>query len=510
MITSGISCKFPKYDKNYEILASIRLYQFLTNENGQYKDPKPSKHALYRLKLKGLDMMITDETNKFIGLSFEKLISAMNYFKLSFNLYHDSEIVLSNVSTDCECDIALITKSENEIEKLYIATSKYDIHYIPEGLKISGKKTNEDSSYITKLGSLIDQELSPDPLEENDVNLRNVEENFKINLEVWEKRQISTYEKSYTCIYKGTRYENSLKFHYVDGWGKLIFIVNENEYFKTFYKCPNKKFKCFYTTNSKFNFDRHFKVCIDPKTIDAICTQKEYGSDLHPLARLICDGILSQEPEMNNFVFFDIESLVVKSPVISNKTDILATHKLLSISATASLRGKFITKTWVIDDSDEKSEIKIVDKFIDFLTWADDTAEPDPEVLKSMKILDQKIEYENERLESLDQYNSPKLCKLKKLIKDLEKYLNLNVFGYNSSKYDLQILMARIIQSLEKRNLISGTKDSGIKILKKGSAYFSVMYANIHFKDLMAFTSPMSLDKYLKTWTSNENKLVSC
>ena len=98
---------------------------------------------------------------------------------------------------------------------------------IPFALKISGKKTNEDSSYITKLGSLIDQELSPDPLEENDVNLRNVEENFKINLEVWEKRQISTYEKSYTCIYKGTRYENSLKFHYVDGWGKLIFIVNE-------------------------------------------------------------------------------------------------------------------------------------------------------------------------------------------------------------------------------------------------------------------------------------------
>ena len=64
------------------------------------------------------------------------------------------------------------------------------------------------------------------------------------------------------------------------------------------------------------------------------------------------------------------------------------------------------------------------------------------------------------------------------------------------------------MQTLETREYISPTFNSGIKILKKGTAYFSVQFCNIHFKDLMAFTCPMSLDKYLKTWTATENKMV--
>ena len=47
-----------------------------------------------------------------------------------------------------------------------------------------------------------------------------------------------------------------------------------------------------------------------------------------------------------------------------------------------------------------------------------------------------------------------------------------------------------------------------INILKKGTAYFSLNIGRLHFKDLLNFTCRMSLDRYLKTWTSDCIKLV--
>lgn len=150
-----------------------------------------------------------------------------------------------------------------------------------------------------------------------------------------------------------------------------------------------------------------------------------------------------------------------------------------------------------------------MEKFLDFILWAEDSAEPDPIVTRSIDDFKTKIDMEKERLESIGQEMSPKLSLLRSQKNSLQKYLELNVFGYNSSKYDLQILMTKIMQALENRKLIVPGKESMIKILKKGTAYFSLQFHNIHFKDLMAFTCPMSLDKYLKTWTSTENKLVN-
>ena len=47
-----------------------------------------------------------------------------------------------------------------------------------------------------------------------------------------------------------------------------------------------------------------------------------------------------------------------------------------------------------------------------------------------------------------------------------------------------------------------------MKILKKTTKYFSIRFEGLHFKDLLNFTCPMSLDKYLKTWTTNFSKLT--
>ena len=131
-----------------------------------------------------------------------------------------------------------------------------------------------------------------------------------------------------------------------------------------------------------------------------------------------------------------------------------------------------------------------MEKFLDFILWAEDSAEPDPIVTRSIDDFKTKIDMEKERLESIGQEMSPKLSLLRSQKNSLQKYLEL-------------------MQALENRKLIVPGKESMIKILKKSTAYFSLQFHNIHFKDLMAFTCPMSLDKYLKTWTSTENKLVN-
>ena len=58
----------------------------------------------------------------------------------------------------------------------------------------------------------------------------------------------------------------------------------------------------------------------------------------------------------------------------------------------------------------------------------------------------------------------------------------------------------------------------GIKIstVKKGSKYFSLKLdqkyedrtASICFKDIMNFTSPMTMDTYVKSWTGKQSKLI--
>ena len=201
---------------------------------------------------------------------------------------------------------------------------------------------------------------------------------------------------------------------------------------------------------------------------------------------------------MDFFVFFDIESLCVKDWKVVGKSEILQTHKLLSLSANAYLHGTHITKTWVVENDSDEAEQKIVAKFLDFLFDIEKRIIPNAQVEDSLDFLT----FEYEELKA-DFARYPKLAKISNTKRMLNKYKELNVFGYNSGRYDLQILMQYILAELENR----GEKYS-TSLTKKGSNYFSVRIGNLHFKDLLSFTSPMPLEKYLKTWTSTESKNV--
>ena len=160
----------------------------------------------------------------------------------------------------------------------------------------------------------------------------------------------------------------------------------------------------------------------------------------------------------------------------------------------------------VIDDSSRASELKIVDSFVDFILHVDQQRVLPEEVEDALLHLEHLIWSEEEELGDIE--TSPYLTQLKQAESYLKKYSELNVFGYNSSRYDLTILMGYIIESLERRQIVTDLR-SGLQILKKGSAYFTLKFGNIIFKDLMNFTCPMNLDKYMKTWLGHSQKQVN-
>ena len=78
-----------------------------------------------------------------------------------------------------------------------------------------------------------------------------------------------------------------------------------------------------------------------------------------------------------------------------------------------------------------------------------------------------------------------------------------------SGKYDLKVILA---------DMYMYCKANGIKIspIKKGTCYFTLKMTRwfedrkqvIVFKDLLNFTSPMSMDQYLQTWNGFKSKLI--
>ena len=111
-----------------------------------------------------------------------------------------------------------------------------------------------------------------------------------------------------------------------------------------------------------------------------------------------------------------------------------------------------------------------------------------------------------QNLEEVNQHPPPGFDKsdIAILKRHLKVYTTLPIYGFNSSRYDLTIIFDLIVKVYDQ----PGFDRKSVSMLKKGTSYFSCNFGSLHFKDLLNFTCPMSLDKYLKTWTSDAQKLV--
>ncbi|CAG5083743.1 Oidioi.mRNA.OKI2018_I69.PAR.g10449.t1.cds [Oikopleura dioica] len=92
--------------------------------------------------------------------------------------------------------------------------------------------------------------------------------------------------------------------------------------------------------------------------------------------------------------------------------------------------------------------------------------------------------------------------KIRYLRRELTNYAKMDIFGFNSAKFDLKVLSPYLIPILMKKH---GSKFTSIK---KGSHYFSMSTPKYQFKDAKLFSTPTDLAGYLKQGGVDEGKAI--
>ena len=207
--------------------------------------------------------------------------------------------------------------------------------------------------------------------------------------------------------------------------------------------------------------------------------------------------LLTKNPRNNDFVFYDIECVLPSSTDRTNNTRVLSTHKLVSIAANSFINGHHKAAVWTVRDNSRNAETKIVGEFLNFVFEAQKKMKINWEVKRlfdSLKNLGNDVKFEN--------FSADEVYEMKSF---LRPFLDLSVFGYNNARYDNQIIFEHLAICLDKLDY----HPRELNILKKGPHYFSLNFRNIAFKDLINFSIPASLDRYLKTWSQDVEKLTS-
>ena len=149
---------------------------------------------------------------------------------------------------------------------------------------------------------------------------------------------------------------------------------------------------------------------------------------------------------------------------------------------------------FTVDNSSAEARLKLVKQFLAFCN--DQASKRNTEQISAL--LEKFADYVKKPPSNFSK------TEIMNLRQHLKSHKSLSVYGFNSSRYDMQIIFDLLVKAHDQ----PGFDRKKVSLLKKGTAYFSCEFGDLHFKDLLNFTCPQSLDQYLKTWTADCMKLV--
>jgi hypothetical protein len=88
------------------------------------------------------------------------------------------------------------------------------------------------------------------------------------------------------------------------------------------------------------------------------------------------------------------------------------------------------------------------------------------------------------------------------LLNEFARYCSMDIYGFNSAKFDLVVLSPYLIPLLKCRY------PKSFSTIKKGSSFFTISTELFSFKDAMLFGCPMSLSAFLKQAEIKEEKSI--
>ena len=255
---------------------------------------------------------------------------------------------------------------------------------------------------------------------------------------------------SYITIYAVLEYYYVFSTNYrQSATGIFLYIEDEQQYLSSILRCHNYKNGCLVNFKTREDLSKHEQKCqtLAEAQENPTIIQNCYDACDHPLEQLKSDGWIDNYPKNGNFIIYDIESTLISSnEVISEKQTIKDNHKLLSIGASSYINGDHTERVWVISESTEKARMEIVEDFLRFCVGEAERMEIDPR----LDIVHQQIHIEM----ATYKYGDPIRTRLGMQLYELGQFLMLPIFGYNSARYDMQMLVKYIIPAIVKLKVI--------------------------------------------------------
>ena len=247
-----------------------------------------------------------------------------------------------------------------------------------------------------------------------------------------------------------------------------------------------------------------------------LAKQKCYGKEIDTAKELYEAGYIDVEHlnfTQRNMASYDIETL---ETVQDNDTRQQAILKLLSISIMSTFDD---TPTCIVrhDDTNESSA-NVVEQFLRILEEkAKQFNETVPskfrESLESIRTIEKERREEHKRLKNEGIKSELVLFPAEWKVW-LRSKMTFKVFAFNGQRFDTKVLAPMLFNAklCDQEMTCGRKKGNGVKILKRGSAYFSFNYnfegGIIEFVDICNYLSPCNLSGFLKMANISETKSV--
>ena len=305
------------------------------------------------------------------------------------------------------------------------------------------------------------------------------------------------------------RYEENIK---LLRYNNHICYVNDiNKFFKKF-RCPS----CDVFFNHSGNFNRHLRTC------------KERVKNIYSRGVFLLKETLFQKLEnfsiaypedctlFKKFAVFDFEAICDNSSEISSSatTSWIGTHVPVSVSIFSNLLKEPI---FLCEDDPNRLIISFVAQ-LETLA-AKNPADMRPKLLAVEAEIKTRLSDISSRLQVVsetqpnisnkteDSNASENFLRFQqKQLPDLQRHFDsyvdtLPVFGFNSGKYDLNLIKTYLIPHLITDRSIQPT------VIKKANQFISFSFGDIQFLDILNFLGgATSLDLFLKAYQSEETK----
>ena len=229
----------------------------------------------------------------------------------------------------------------------------------------------------------------------------------------------------------------------------------------------------------------------------------------------------------NNLAIFDFESICVPTEELkeTQTTTWIRKHIPISVSISSNLIDEpiffynkdpqnliidFVSKLELLA---EKNKLEMRTKFQDIEVAVNERMKKIFDQLneRGKKYSSNKIEYKDECIEDseaadmLTQFLRIQKNQLIDLKEHLERYVNnLPAFGFNSGRYDLNLIKSYLIPYLIR------DKEQESSVIKKANDFISFKFEDVQFLDIMKFLrGATTLDSFLKAYKASEKRILS-